>query len=373
MVTAGIFFIIRFSSIFECSVYCRSLIILLGSLMASWAALVGCFQFDIKKIIAYSTCSQLGLMLLICGFSYYHLSFFHLINHAFFKAALFLSSGSIIHAVKGEQDIRKMGGLLEHLPLTFNTVIMASLALIGFPFLSGFFSKENIFFTVYADFTYLSFFAFIMSLITTCFTTLYSLKILWLIFLTPASFFFSLYNSIFEFNIFIKSVLILLSFFCIFFGYLFHIFFIDYTLIFWNNSIFIAPLHYNLIDSEFLSEFIKILPLILITVCSLLISCYYKTFSYKFKMNILVKIFIEYFNKKWFFDRFYNENFATVGLSISLLWFYTFFDRGFFELLGPYGLKKFFFFNQQRTHLLYGNIFKLLFAFWIIFFFLFSL
>jgi NADH-ubiquinone oxidoreductase chain 5 len=144
MVTAGIFLIIRCSILFESSSFVLSFITFIGVFTAFFASTIGLFQHDIKKVIAYSTCSQLGYMIFICGISQYHASIFHLINHAFFKALLFLSAGSIIHSLSGEQDMRKMGGLIKLLPFTYSSLLIGSFALIGFPFLSGFYSKDFI-------------------------------------------------------------------------------------------------------------------------------------------------------------------------------------------------------------------------------------
>lgn len=144
MVTAGIFLIIRCSPIFEYSPVILSLIVIFGSLTCFFAATIGLVQNDIKKIIAYSTCSQLGYMFCVCGFSQYQVSLFHLVNHAFFKALLFLAAGSVIHAMRNEQDIRYMGGLEKYLPITYVTMLIGSLSLAGFPFLSGFYSKDVI-------------------------------------------------------------------------------------------------------------------------------------------------------------------------------------------------------------------------------------
>jgi NADH-ubiquinone oxidoreductase chain 5 len=144
MVTAGVFLIIRFSPLLEYSPLILFSLTILGSLTAFFAALTGTFQNDLKRVIAYSTCSQLGYMIFACGLSCYHVSMFHLVNHAFFKALLFLTAGSVIHAVSDEQDMRKMGSLLKLLPLTYSLMLIGSLALTGFPFLTGFYSKDFI-------------------------------------------------------------------------------------------------------------------------------------------------------------------------------------------------------------------------------------
>lgn len=144
MVTAGVFLMARFSPLLEFTSYTLFLMIIFGSLTAFFASMIGVFQNDLKKIIAYSTCSQLGYMIFCCGLSNYTVSIFHLSNHAFFKALLFLSAGSIIHALSDEQDIRKMGSLINFLPVTYSLMLIGSLALAGFPFLTGFYSKDFI-------------------------------------------------------------------------------------------------------------------------------------------------------------------------------------------------------------------------------------
>ena len=149
MVTAGVFLIIRSGPFFEGSSLALTIITIVGALTAFFAATVGVVQNDLKKVVAYSTCSQLGYMVMICGLSNYSVSLFHLANHAFFKALLFLSAGSVIHAVRDEQDMRKMGGLINSLFFTYVMVLIGSLSLMGFPYLTGFYSKDLILELVY--------------------------------------------------------------------------------------------------------------------------------------------------------------------------------------------------------------------------------
>jgi len=144
MVTAGVFLIIRCSPMLEYAPRVLLLIAVWGGVTAFVSGTIGAVQNDIKKIIAYSTCSQLGYMVLACGLSAYSASLFHLLNHAFFKALLFLSAGSVIHLLSGEQDIRRMGGLAKLSPFIYINMMIASLALAGFPFLAGFYSKDFI-------------------------------------------------------------------------------------------------------------------------------------------------------------------------------------------------------------------------------------
>jgi NADH-ubiquinone oxidoreductase chain 5 len=142
MVTAGVFVVLRSSPILEYSNFSLLIVTIIGSLTAFMAATIGVVQNDLKKVIAYSTCSQLGYMIFACGLSNYTISLFHLMNHAFFKALLFLSAGSVIHAMSDEQDMRKMGGLIKVIPITYIMIVVGSLALMGFPFLTGFYSKD---------------------------------------------------------------------------------------------------------------------------------------------------------------------------------------------------------------------------------------
>jgi NADH-ubiquinone oxidoreductase chain 5 len=153
MVTAGIFLMIRFSPLIEYSEITLISVTIIGAITAFFAATVGMVQNDLKKVIAYSTCSQLGYMLFACGISNYNVALFHLLNHGFFKALLFLSAGSVIHAMMDQQDMRRLGGLIKSLPYTYSLMLIGSLSLMGFPFLTGFYSKDAILELAYASYT----------------------------------------------------------------------------------------------------------------------------------------------------------------------------------------------------------------------------
>jgi NADH-ubiquinone oxidoreductase chain 5 len=144
LVTAGVFLIIRCSSLFEKSQNALFILAIMGALTAFFAGTVGLVQSDLNRVIAFSTCSQLGFMVFACGLSHYSVALFHLANHALFKALLFLSAGCVIHGLLDEQDLRKMGGLLQLLPMSYTMILIGSLALVGFPFLTGFYSKDVI-------------------------------------------------------------------------------------------------------------------------------------------------------------------------------------------------------------------------------------
>ena len=141
MVTAGVFLLIRTSPILEFTSDLLFIITFFGAMTAFFTATIGIVQNDLKKVIAYSTCSQLGYMIFSCGLSGYSIALFHLFNHAFFKALLFLGAGSIIHSLADEQDMRKMGAMYKFMPITYIGIFIGSLALTGFPFLSGYYSK----------------------------------------------------------------------------------------------------------------------------------------------------------------------------------------------------------------------------------------
>ena len=173
MVTAGVYLVSRCSPLFEYSVFSLKIITVIGASTAFFASTVGLVQNDFKKIVAYSTCSQLGYMFFACGLSNYPLAIFHLSNHAYFKALLFLCSGAVIHAMGDEQDIRKMGGLRRVLPFTYVMSLIGSLSLMGFPFLTGFYSKDLILEVALASFSDTGHFAYWLGTIGAFFTAFY--------------------------------------------------------------------------------------------------------------------------------------------------------------------------------------------------------
>jgi len=182
MVTAGVFMLARMSPLFELSATALSFVLIIGSITAISTGLLGLVQYDIKRVIAYSTLSQLGYMVVAAGVSAYSASLFHLMTHAFFKALLFLAAGSVIVALHHEQDIRKMGGLKSKLPITYVTSLIGSLALIGFPGFSGFFSKDALIEAVSHSNAYASDFAYYCVLIGVFITSLYTFRLFFLVF-----------------------------------------------------------------------------------------------------------------------------------------------------------------------------------------------
>ena len=181
MVTAGVFLLIRSSPIFEYSPIATIILGLVGALTAFFAATVALVQSDIKKVIAYSTCSQLGYMVMACGTYTYMGGLYHLLTHAFFKALLFLGAGSVIHALFDEQDLRKMGGIIRNLPLTYTLILIGSLSLAGFPYLSGFYSKDLILELGYSSNYTIA--IYWLALVTVFLTAFYSARVIYLAFI----------------------------------------------------------------------------------------------------------------------------------------------------------------------------------------------
>ena len=178
MVTAGVFLVVRCSLLFEYSSKVLLTIAIVGALTAFAAATIALSQHDIKKVIAYSTCSQLGYMFFACGLSNYCAGLFHLFNHAFFKALLFLSAGALIHGAADEQDMRRLGGSARVMPATYSCVLLGSLSLAGTPFLSGFYSKDLVLETASGSYVSVGLFAYWLGTLTAFLTAFYSLRVL---------------------------------------------------------------------------------------------------------------------------------------------------------------------------------------------------
>lgn len=375
MVTAGVFLMIRFSPLLEFSPTILFILITFGSLTAFFAAITGVFQHDLKRVIAYSTCSQLGYMIFSCGMSCYDVSLFHLANHAFFKALLFLSAGSVIHAVSNEQDMRRMGSLLKFMPLTYSVMLIGSLALIGFPFLTGFYSKDFILeltqISSYSNLqTFYISFACWLGTMSVFFTSFYSFRLVYLTFLNNTSLSRSSLNLVHESSIIMISPLLILSIGSIFIGYLTRDLFVGFGSDFWGTAIFILPKHSNFIEAEELPTVIKWLPFIL----SLLgiffassVQILSKTFYFKSNLQNLLLFFTFLVNKKWYWDVLYNRLIVLPVLNFGYLISFKILDRGFIELSGPYGFTKFVFFwsqiliklqTGQITHYLFFIIFS---------------
>jgi len=341
MVTAGVFLIARSSFIYEYISEVLDFITVIGALTAFFAATTGLVQNDMKRVIAYSTCSQLGYMVFACGLSNYPAGFFHLSNHAFFKALLFLSAGSVIHAVSDEQDMRKMGGLKSLIPLTYAMVVIGSLALIGFPFLTGFYSKDLILEVAYGKYSTLGYFSYVLGTLGAFCTAFYSMRLSYLTFLAKPSGYKKVICYAYDSGINICVALCCLAIPSIFIGYYCKDMAVGVGSHFFGNAIYINPLNFNQFDAEFIYTFYKTLPVNLSLLGFLLAFVLYNFQSsilFNLKMTSVGKKIYTFLNRKWFFDKLYNEYisqfFFKFGFSIS----YKFVDRGIFEVFGPTGL-----------------------------------
>jgi NADH-ubiquinone oxidoreductase chain 5 len=188
LVTAGVFLLIRSSIIFENS-YILPFVAFMGALTAFFASSIGVAQNDLKRVIAYSTCSQLGYMVFAIGLSHYSISLFHLANHALFKALLFLSAGCIIHGISDEQDMRKMGGLIRLFPTSYTMILIGSLALVGFPFLTGFYSKDAILEIALSKYTTIGNFSHFLGCFAALCTSFYSFRLIYMTFVNNTNMF----------------------------------------------------------------------------------------------------------------------------------------------------------------------------------------
>ena len=349
MVTAGVFLIIRFSPFLEFTPLILFFMVIFGSLTAFFASMVGVFQNDLKKIIAYSTCSQLGYMIFCCGLSNYTVSMFHLSNHAFFKALLFLCAGSVIHAISDEQDIRKMGSLINFLPITYSLMLIGSLALAGFPFLTGFYSKDFILelsqVLRYSNICLLyGSFACWLGNISVLFTAFYSFRLIYLTFINNFNGYRIILNKVHESEILMLLPLIILALGSIFIGFLTRDFFIGIGTDFWDSAIFILPSNLFYIEAEFLPVFIKWLPFFLSSI-GIFLASYINIFNCNFfkynKYNSFYSFFTFLVSKKWYIDILQNRFIVKILLNFGYLVSFKVLDRGFVELSGPYGLSNF--------------------------------
>ncbi len=336
MVTAGVFLIVRCSPIYEYSPLALNIITLVGMSTAFFAATIALAQNDIKKIIAYSTCSQLGYMFFAAGVGAYNVAMFHLFTHAFFKALLFLGSGSVIHSFKDEQNINLMGGVWKRLPYTWILMIIGTLALTGFPFLSGFYSKDAIIEFAYLRGSTTGYFAAGIGVFTALLTSIYSWR---LVFKT----FHGDYNnkklnisSMHESPMVMIIPLIILAIGAIFSGFLFKDLFIgiESSSNFWKNSIFfLEPLS----QDHPPSWFIFLTPILVI----LSIPAAYYIFVKNMKItNEIVNGNLPLYNflkNKWYFDELYDYLFVNPSKKIGL-YFWKKIDLRFIDRFGPDGV-----------------------------------
>src|SRR3954454_12301191 len=302
--------------------------------------------------------SQLGMMVIAVGLSSYNIALFHLVNHAFYKALLFLGAGAVIHAVADNQDFRKFGGLVNYLPLTYSVMLIASLSLVAFPFMTGFYSKDFILESAYGQFNFSGAAAYIIATIGAVFTTLYSIKVLYLTFLanpngTRAYYRLAIdnlfsnsksYKPAHEGDFFLTLPLVILALFSIFFGFITKDIFIGMgSNLFVDNSLFIHPIHEIMIDTEFaVPVLFKLLPFIFtvsFSVIALSLSELLSELVIYFKLSRLGYNIFGFFNQRFLIEFFYNKYITNLililgGQITKVL------DKGSIESFGPFGLEK---------------------------------
>lgn len=347
LVTAGLYLLVRSSPILEYSPTALLVITLVGATTAFFAATSGLLQNDLKRIIAFSTISQLGYMVMAVGLSQYHVALMHVVNHAFFKALLFLGAGAVIHSFADEQDVRKMGGLIKFLPFTYSVMLVGTLSLLATPWLTGFYSKDLIIELAYGQYSFSGMYAYILGSLTAGVTAFYSFRLISLVFLTVPNGIKNVYlHYAHESNSAVVIPLLILSLFSIFFGYVASDLFVGVGSDFFANSIFINPNNISIIEAEFsLPLLVKLLPTILSISGAILAVLLYHVYPAAYGMISLTsgpegsigrKVYA-FLNGKYFFDVVYNNYFIASGLktgqTISKV-----LDRGIIEMIGPYGL-----------------------------------
>src|SRR5210317_1137458 len=304
MVTAGVFLVCRMSPIYEYSAISQSLIITVGASTAFFAATIGLVQNDIKKIIAYSTCSQLGYMFFAAGIGAYHIAIFHLFTHAFFKALLFLCAGSVIHSMHEEQDIRKMGGIYKKIPYTYAFMVIGTLAITGFPFLSGFYSKDAILEAAFFSSNSMGSYATIIGVITAILTSIYSWRLIYKTFHGNYRNENYAFEKVHESPLVILAPLFLLTLGAVFAGFLFKDVFIgiDHQ-VFWNGSIFFKEKFVLQHPPYWFLYFTPIVGFLIIFIAYYL---YVKNENILNQLKETHKPVYEFLLNKWYFDEFYE-------------------------------------------------------------------
>ena len=345
MVTAGVFLVVRCSPIFEYSQFAMNLVAIIGMITALFAASVALVQNDIKKIIAYSTCSQLGYMFFAAGVGAYHIAMFHLFTHAFFKALLFLGAGSVIHAFHEEQDISKMGGVWKKIPYTMILMLIGTLALTGFPFLSGFYSKDAIIEFAYLKDTSVGYYACSVGVFTAFLTAIYSWRLFFKTFLGK-------YNNksipiekTHESPLVMIIPLIILAIGALLAGYFFKDLFIGNNSTFWNESILFL-------------DFVKLenIPiwLIIITPTIITLAIPLSYFLYIKDKTILDGVknsnlpLYNFLLKKWYIDEVYDFIFIKPLKKIGVF-FWKKGDQDTIDRFGPDGISKFIKFISNKA------------------------
>ncbi|TPP10721.1 NADH-quinone oxidoreductase subunit L [Rhizobium glycinendophyticum] len=329
MVTAGVFLVARMSPLFELSHDALTVVTVVGAITAFFAATVGLVQNDIKRVIAYSTCSQLGYMFVALGVGAYGAAIFHLFTHAFFKALLFLCAGSVIHAVDGEQDMRHMGGLRPHIKWTFYMMLLGTLAItgVGIPFtpfgFAGFFSKDVIIEATYASHSAVSGFAFSMLVIAALFTSFYSWRLMFLTFFGKPRASADVMHHVHESPMVMLLPLFLLAIGAVFAGVVFEGFFYGHEYMeFWKGALFTLPENELLEEFHHVPAWVALSPFIAMVVGFVTAwYMYIKNPSTPKKLAESQWLLYQFLLNKWYFDELYDFLFVRSAKALGrFLW-----------------------------------------------------
>jgi len=339
MVTAGVFMVVRLSPVFEYAPDALAVVTIVGAVTCFFAATIGLTQFDIKRVIAYSTCSQLGYMFFAVGVSAYPAAIFHLGTHAFFKALLFLGSGSVIHAMSDEQDMRKMGGLWKKIPFTYAVMWIGSLALAGIPLFAGFYSKDIILESAWGAHTATGDFAFWMGIAAAAMTALYSWRLIILTFHGEPRMDQETWEHVHESPWSMLGPLAFLSLGAIGAGYLGYEAFVgDSYESFWRESILILPVHGALEAAHHAPLWVKLAPLV-VGVGGILLA--YVAYMYWTGLPALAVSWAPrlhmFLFRKWYFDELYDAIFVRQAFLLGG-GFWRIGDGAVIDGLGPNGL-----------------------------------
>ena len=341
MVTAGVFLVCRLSPVIEYAPFALDVITVVGALTAIFAATIGMTQFDIKRVIAYSTCSQLGYMFFAAGVSAYPAAMFHLTTHAFFKALLFLGAGSVIHALSDEQDLRNMGGIWRKIPITYSLMWIGSLALAGFPFFAGYYSKDMIIEAAWASNSFTGQMAFWLGCAAALLTAFYSWRLLIMAFHGKPRCSAKVFEHVHESPPIMILPLIPLAFGAIFAGWFGYQSFVGYDMsYFWGDSLFILPEHHAMEEAHHVAEWVKRLPVILAASgVGLAIIAYLIIPSLPARVVSMARPIHSLFFNKWFFDELYDLLFVRSSVRIgTFLWVKG--DKQTIDTFGPDGLSE---------------------------------
>ena len=339
MVTAGVFMVCRMSPLFEYSDVALSLVTIIGASTCIFAATVACVQNDIKRVIAYSTCSQLGYMFFAAGVSAYSAGMFHLVTHAFFKALLFLGAGSVIHAMSNEQDMRKMGGIWKKIPITYFLIWIGSLALAGIWPFSGYYSKDVILEATYAAGTLPGNFAFLLGIIAAFLTAFYSWRLLIMTFHGQPRADKKTMVQIHESPKVMIIPLVFLAVGAMFIGYIGYENFVGHgSNVFWGKSIFVLPSHPALVAAHNVPLWVKFLP-VSVGIAGITLACSLYVLAPKFPNVLAVRFstIYRFLLKKWYFDELYNLIFVRQVFFLGR-GFWRGGDGALIDVIGPNGI-----------------------------------